>query len=262
VIAAPEFSLEPKNWCFLVSGCVPYRGYFKQAKAEIFAQKLDRKSYDVAVSPAVAYSTLGWFDDPLLDTMFQYNDTQMAAYIFHELAHQKLYVKGDASFNEAYASFVEDAGVKDWLLARHQEKLLREWQRKVSASVQFNQLLKDTREKLSTEYDSGHPIEEMRENKAKIFSQLENAYQGMVDKQWSGNNYYRHWISRDLNNAQMALMSTYQGGQCAFARLYDSAGREITVFHDLAAERARWPDNRRQAWLKEPCVSVAPDSDL
>ena len=90
VVAAPEFSLDARQWCFLVSGCVPYRGYFEQDKAARFANRMKDKSWDVTISPAIAYSTLGWFDDPLLDTMLLYSDEQLAAFIFHELAHQQL----------------------------------------------------------------------------------------------------------------------------------------------------------------------------
>jgi len=115
VVAAPEFSLEPRHWCFPLAGCVPYRGYFDPLDAERLAARLAGKGNDVAVSPALAYSTLGWFRDPLLDTMFRYSEEQLAGIVFHELAHQKLYVKGDAAFNESYATFIEEIGVMLWL---------------------------------------------------------------------------------------------------------------------------------------------------
>jgi predicted aminopeptidase len=110
VVAAPEFSLSPRKWCFIVAGCVPYRGYFDHDDAQRFGLRLERKGLDVSVSPAGAYSTLGWFSDPLLDTMLTRSDWQLAAYLFHELAHRKLYVRGDTDFNEAYARHVEQIG--------------------------------------------------------------------------------------------------------------------------------------------------------
>ncbi len=115
VVATGEFSLEPKKWCFPVAGCVPYRGFFKQQKARESAARLAGKGMDVIVSPATAYSSLGWFNDPLLSTMFSGSDTRLAAYLFHELAHQRLYIKHDGLFNEGYASFVEETGVRAWL---------------------------------------------------------------------------------------------------------------------------------------------------
>ena len=117
VIATEEFSLQAKQWCFAVAGCVPYRGFFKQEKASKSAERYRKKGMDVYVSPAAAYSSLGWFNDPILSTMLSGSDVQLAAYLFHELAHQRLYVKDDGLFNEGYASFVEEAGLKLWLEA-------------------------------------------------------------------------------------------------------------------------------------------------
>ena len=115
VVVAPEFSLQPRKWCFPVSGCVPYRGYFEKEAAEQFAQKMRSKEYDVSVSQAAAYSTLGWFDDPLLAGMLEQPAPYLAAVIFHELAHQRLYAADDSAFNEAFATAVERIGVERWL---------------------------------------------------------------------------------------------------------------------------------------------------
>lgn len=253
VVAAPEFSIQPKQWCFVVSGCVTYRGYFAQDKAEKFAMKLKNRSLDVTVSPAIAYSTLGWFDDPLLDTMLQYSDEQLAAFIFHELAHQQLYVKGDTSFNEAYAGFVEEAGVSRWLQASHRVDMLPRWKAMEQASMQFNSLLMNARNQLEEEYGSGHSEEVMRANKKSIFSDMEAEYRSMVDEQWGGRDFFKAWFTRELNNAQLALASSYQGGVCSFRKLYESADRDIVRFHQLAAEKASLDKHQRSAWLNQPC---------
>ena len=115
VVAAPEFSVEPKRWCYPVVGCVAYRGYFVEDRARRFAAGLPAKGFDVMVGGVAAYSTLGHFDDPILNTMMGWNDVELAAIIFHELTHQLLYVPNDASFNEALATTVEDEGVRRWL---------------------------------------------------------------------------------------------------------------------------------------------------
>ena len=139
--AAPEFSLAAKKWCFPVAGCVPYRGYFEREKALRSADKLRGKGLDVAVSPVTAYSTLGWFDDPLLDTMLQASDQQLAATIIHELSHQRLYVEDDTSFNEAYASFVAYAGVRAWLVENKLEDAEQSWVTRRAAIDDFHRLL-------------------------------------------------------------------------------------------------------------------------
>jgi predicted aminopeptidase len=253
VVAAPEFSIEPKRWCFIVSGCVSYRGYFEQHKAVRFSKKLEKKSLDVTVSPAIAYSTLGWFDDPLLDTMLQYQDDQLAAVIFHELAHQKLYVRGDTEFSESYASFVEETGVREWLKSRGSEKLLSRRQAMNAASAEFNQLIRITQERLNEVYTSGIGEEEMREQKVEVFANMKSEYLAMVDASWGGQNYYRSWFSKELNNAQLALINLYEGGACAFENLYASAGGDMRRFQQLAADRAALGKQERAAWLNQPC---------
>ena len=262
VLAAPEFSVQAREWCFLVSGCVPYRGYFQLEGARKFASKMEAGSYDVAVSPAIAYSTLGWFEDPLLDTMLNYSDEQLAALLFHELAHQQLYVKGDTSFNESYAEFVEEAGVRLWLHAQGQLDALERWQARENASVQFNALLIRTRDRLAQEYLSGHPEPRMRENKEIIFSDMRKEYSNMVQQDWNGKDYYKTWFSRTLNNAQLALTSSYQGGACAFRSLYQTADRDIIRFHQLAAEKAELDKAERHSWFNMSCTVIASDGNL
>lgn len=262
VVAAPEFSLEPKRWCFVVSGCVPYRGYFDHDKAVGFAQKMKSSGWDVSLSPAIAYSTLGWFDDPLLDTMLQYSDAQLAAFVFHELAHQQLYVKGDAAFNEAYAGFIEEAGVRKWLQATGRDELMPNWQSMESASERFNSLLLRTRERLAVEYASGHDEKMMRINKSVIFTEMQSEYRTLVNEEWGGQNYFEPWFSSELNNARLALINSYHGGACAFRNLYETAGRDILQFQRMAAEKAALGKDQRSAWLDQPCTAIASDRDL
>jgi predicted aminopeptidase len=262
VVAAPEFSLEPRTWCFMVSGCVPYRGYFKIEAAEKFAHKLAQDGFDTSVSPAIAYSTLGWFDDPLLDTMFQYSDEQLAAFIFHELGHQQLYVKGDTAFNEAYASFVEATGVRLWLESTGRQERLPDWLKLEQATLQFNALLQDSVTKLNTLYASGLAEDRMREGKSAAFESLRDAYRLLVDTQWAGHSYFQSLLSRELNNARLALINSYQGGACAFEKLFATAQEDPARFHQLAKEQAALESGQRTAWLNQPCEAIASNSDL
>ena len=262
VVAAPEFSLDPRQWCFMVSGCVPYRGYFKNESAEKFAKSLAEDGFDTAVSPAIAYSTLGWFDDPLVDTMFQYSDQALAGFIFHELAHQQLYIKGDTAFNEAYASFVEEAGVGMWLQSSGRAEQREHWKKMEKAALQFNALLQGARTELKTLYASGLPERQMREKKPGVFDDLRKAYRLLVETQWDGRSYYESLLSRELNNASLALINSYQGGACAFEKLNRSAGGDMGRFHQLAADKAALEKEQRTSWLNQPCDVIASNSDL
>jgi len=262
VVATPELSLEPRRWCFLVAGCVPYRGYFQHEAATHFADRLASDGLDVSVSPAVAYSTLGWFEDPLLDTMLRYSDEQLAAVIFHELAHQQLYLRGDTAFNESYASFVEEVGVTLWLQSANREARLAKWKNQRQAAAQFHSLLQQTRASLFALYSGDATDGEKRQSKAAIFDRLEADYRTLVDEQWLGRDYFAAWFSNGLNNARLALFSSYRGGVCAFAALYRESGRNMQRFHQRALEQSRLPDDARRTWLEQPCPAVASQVDL
>jgi len=262
VVATPELSLEPRRWCFLVAGCVPYRGYFEQGAATEFANELAGSGYDVDVSPALAYSTLGWFEDPLLDTMLRYSEADLAAVIFHELAHQKLYLGGDTLFSESYASFVEEVGVAQWLRAAGREDRLPAWLQRRQAAAEFDNLLLQTRADLAKIYDSAIPEKQKRRSKAAILGSLEADYRHLVDGRWHGRDYFADWFAKGVNNARLALRATYRGGHCAFSSLYEEVGEDIERFHALAAEAAKLSSAARQRWLAQPCPAVAPQDDL
>lgn len=262
VVAAPEFSLEAKRWCFLVSGCVPYRGYFEADGAEDFAARLEARGYDVTVSPAIAYSTLGWFHDPLLDTMFRYDDAQLAAFIFHELAHRKLYVRGDTAFSEAYASFVEEAGATAWLEGSGQTDLADGWRVREAASRDFNELLRQVRRDLDRIYASEAEDHHKRKLKAERFGTLKTEYRELVEQRWGGRDFYSGWFERGANNAQLALAESYQGGVCAFRKLFELAGGDWARFHELAENRAELGRDTRRDWLRQPCGDIASAGDL
>jgi predicted aminopeptidase len=262
VVATPELSLEPRRWCFLVAGCVPYRGYFEQEAATRFAGRLATDDLDVAVSPAVAYSTLGWFEDPLLDTMLRYRDERLAAVMFHELAHQQLYLRGDTVFNESYASFVEEIGVALWLRSAGREDRLTQWQDQQRASAQFDALLLRARTALAELYAGHAEDERKRQAKAEIFDQLQLDYRSMVRESWQGHDFFGGWFSSAPNNARLALLASYRGGVCAFSSLYRDAGRNLREFHARAAAQAALAADARRAWLEQPCPPVASQVDL
>jgi predicted aminopeptidase len=254
VIATREFSLEAKKWCFPVAGCVPYRGYFERQKAQEFAKRLSGKGMDVIVSPAAAYSSLGWFEDPLLSTMLSGTDTRLAAYLFHELAHQRLYVKHDGEFNEGYASFVEDTGVRSWLVSRRQPDELQNWLKLKQVSEDFSGLVKKTRRQLGDLYRSEQAEDIMRRKKSEILATFESDYRHLSDEKWEGRRYYANWFEEPLNNARLALYNTYEGSHCAFKRLWDRGGGDWQKFHQLAEQKSRLPKEKRTEWLRQPCT--------
>lgn len=231
VFAAPEFSVEPRQWCFPIAGCVAYRGYFNQRKAEKFALGLESKGYDVFVGGVAAYSTLGHFDDPVLSTMIGWSDVQLGAIIFHELSHQLIYVPGDSSFNEAFASVVEDEGVRRWLEkeGRAGEEKAFEAQRR--RYLEFAKLFVGARERLARIYASEAPPEKMRADKNAEFARLTAEYQ-KLRQQWGGRGAFDPWVDKGLNNAHLVSVATYQDCVPGLQRLLADANGNLANFYD------------------------------
>lgn len=247
VTATPEFSLTPKQWCFPVAGCVSYRGYFSKDKAEAFAARLARQGFDVAVRGAAAYSTLGYFDDPVLSSMMRWDDTQLVAIIFHELAHQLLYVKNDTPFNESFASVVEFEGMARWTKSHGElEEFDRYLQRRASAAV-FAQLVGDARDELQQLYLQALPDQERRSAKRAVLLALRQRYEALRD---SGevSAGYDNWFAQDLNNAHLAAVGVYQQWVPALSGLLEQKDRDLGRFYAAARSLAEQdPDARRAA---------------
>jgi len=255
VFAAPEFSVEPRHWCFPVAGCVVYRGYFHEEAARRYAAGLDRDGWDVFVGGATAYSTLGRFDDPVLSTMLRRDDTGLVAIIFHELAHQKLYVKDDSGFNEAFASAVEQIGVKRWLDARGTPAALAEYELGKQRQAAFDLLLNQTRQDLAEVYARGGSDEEMRAEKTGAFEALRHRY-AVLRESWHGYSGYDAWFDGDLNNARLVPVSTYSRLVPAFMELYRRAAQQMAGFYDLCERLARLPAGERAVQV-ETLLAVA-----
>lgn len=262
VVATEEFSLEPKQWCFVFIGCLPYRGFFKQQAAEKSLAKLHSKGMDVYLAAAPAYSTLGKFKDPLLSSMFTGSDIGIAAFLFHELAHQRLYIKGDGQFNESYASFIEAAGVQIWLQSSGRQTELNQWQKMRNAGADFNLLIADTRNELEEVYRSDISPVEKRAMKAATIERLVLSYDQLRVDQWEGENYYSGWFSEPINNAKLALYTTYEGSQCAFQKLFDDAAGNLLEFHRLAEQQSRIAKDQRDKWLMQSCAAIASTGKL
>ncbi len=244
VVAAPQFSVQPKRWCFPVAGCVAYRGYFRQRRAESFAAKLRARGFDVTVGGVAAYSTLGHFDDPILSTMLGWTDVQLASIVFHELTHQLLYVKGDSDFNEALASVVEEEGVMRWLNAAGRASDLAGLRRWRQRSAEVTRLLGQARGDLGRLYASRLSSQEMLRRKAARFEQLRHDYDGL-SVSWGSEAPLRGWFSASMGNAHLAAAATYSRCVPGLNRMLAEEGHDLPRFYARARELARLPAAER-----------------
>lgn len=231
VFAAPEFSLAPLSWCFPVFGCVPYRGYFSKKTAIETAVELQRQGHDVHVSGITAYSTLGWTSDPLLNTMLDQGETNLAALVFHELAHQRVYVNDDSPFNEAFAVAVETTGVKKWLRASGDTAGLRRYEASQKRSADFRTLVSQTRSELRQIYAGTGTSELKRTEKAAAINRLRLRYSQVRNKDWGGYNGYDGWFNAPINNAKLAATSVYNEKVPAFLRLFELCAGDYSRFY-------------------------------
>lgn len=208
VVAAPEFSVAPLQWCFPVVGCVAYRGYFKEAAARKFAARLKEQGNDVLVGGVPAYSTLGHIADPLLSTVTGYSELDLAALVFHELAHQVAYLSGDTAFNEAFATAVEEEGVARYAARFADAAVLAEWQRRRQFRQQIADLFVAARADLESLYRTRIAPEALRQRKAIRMAQLGDAVRA-VEQQAGLRSGYSAWVEDGLNNAHLASIATY-----------------------------------------------------
>lgn len=247
VFATGEFSLEPVTHCFPIAGCVAYRGYYSMGGARGAAAVQRQAGQDVFVSGVEAYSTLGWFDDPILSSMLGWGDERLATLIFHELAHQRFYVKDDSEFNESFASFVEQEGSRQWRTARGlpAESLSQSRQRD-----QFTQLVLDTRERLKRLYGQPLSIDQMRQRKAAEFEKLRNDYRVLRDTQWAGDKRYDGWINAPLNNAKLLPFGLYDQWVPAFEALFKQVGGDWPAFYAAVEQLGKLPMVKRRTVLK------------
>ena len=236
VFAAPEFSVVPRVWCFPVFGCVPYRGYFSRDVAIKTAVELQRQGLDLHVSGVTAYSTLGWSSDPLLSTMLRQDESSLAGLVFHELAHQRVYVDDDTAFNEAFAVAVETTGVKTWLRAGGDAAGLGRYQTGLARNAQFLALVAQTRDELHQVYQGAGTVAHKRAAKAAAIDRLRLRYRQMRDKRWGGFSGYDGWIEAPINNAKIAATSVYNDRVPAFLRLFELCVGNYPRFYN-AVER-------------------------
>ena len=266
VYAAPEFSLVPDTWCYPIVGCAVYRGYFSEKDAQQYSEKLSDQGRDVYVGGVTAYSTLGWFDDPVLSTFIQYSRASSAALIFHELAHQILYVKNDTAFNESFATTVEQEGLRRWQRVSETTHFYNDYITQYRRRQEFIQLIMKYRKMLELLYQTDASASDKREKKASIFSELQEEFNrrkaGGMD--WST---YDHWMYQPLNNAKISTVVAYHNFVPAFQKILAEKEGNLNQFYETCRKLAQSEKGERHRILNAHAVnpsgcSRCPDQDL
>ncbi|TXH05176.1 MAG: aminopeptidase [Nevskiaceae bacterium] len=248
VFAAPALSLKPVEHCFLMVGCLAYRGYFNPAEAQREAQRLRDAGDDVFVAGIPAYSTLGWFDDPVLNTMMHWSDEMLISTIFHELGHQQLYLKGDTVFNESFANFVGQEGLRQYLAARGGDDTADALRR--AREHRFIGLLLAARKRLQALYDSDAPDSAKQAGKDAEFTRLRAEYQALRDGEWRDFPGYDRFFAGELNNARLLPFGLYDEFVPAFAALFRQQHGDWPAFYAAAKALSEQPDEARQRQLE------------
>lgn len=252
VVAAPELSLKPVTWCFVVVGCVGYRGYYDEVAARQFADGLRARQLDVDVYGVPAYSTLGLlpgdtFADPLLNTFIDYPEGTLARLIFHELAHQIVFAKGDTVFNESFATAVERLGVERWLSEGASPGAREVYDRHESRQHDFRTLTMRYRDRFEALYASPIGDVDKRAGKQVLLDELHRDYATLKQDRWGGYAGYDDWFAK-ADNASFGVLAAYNQDVPRFERLFDREGRDFPRFYaEVKRLAALPPAERRQA---------------
>jgi predicted aminopeptidase len=260
VIAAPEFSIEPRTWCFPVAGCVSYRGYFDRARAESYAHRLAARGYDTFTAGSPAYSTLGHFADPVLNTMLDNSEANIAAMLFHELAHQRIYVKGDTELSESFATAVEHYAVELWLESRNEHEALAIYRASLERQRDFSDLVARQRERLAVLYASIADEPAKRRAKAESFDLMRSEYAALKSK-WGGRGDYDAWIDGELNNATLVALTSYERWVAALSLRLRTEG-PAEFYREMEALVELDSDDRNatlERWDRDSAVAALTD---
>ena len=265
VYAAPRFSLEPKTWWYPFVGSLDYQGYFSEGGASDCAARLRRRGYDAAVEGVEAYSTLGWFKDPLLNTWLHHEESAVAETLFHELAHQRVFAAGDTDFNEAFATTAGQEGARRWLRAGGDPNALQRYEAALARNAQFVALVQRTRSELENIYGDQRtadgelvavksppsPPDQLLAEKQLALDGLKRAYE-QLKASWGGHAGYDAWFATGPNNAQLNSVATYYDLVPAFERLLAVDGDDLEKFYATAGQLARLPKTERHRRLTMP----------
>jgi predicted aminopeptidase len=248
VFAAPRYSVDPVLHCFPIAGCVAYRGYFSEAAAKAEVERLQKKGDDVEMGGVSAYSTLGWFADPILSSMLHWDDDELDSTIFHELAHQLIYVKDDTAFNESFATFVQDQGLREW---RQSRGLPAQDDRVQAMDSSFTKLLLDLRDRLKNLYASGGNETAMEAGKQREIAAFRQRYVQWRDQSWPNEDGYDAWMAKPINNARLLPFGLYDQWTPAFAAIFQQSDNRWPDFYARVRALSRKPKAQRDATLAQ-----------
>ena len=268
VHAAPEFSLAPKKWFYPLVGSLKYRGYFAEADARDYARGLKREGWDVCVEGVEAYSTLGWFSDPLLNTFIHHSEAELAEILFHELAHQRLFLGGDTDFNEAFATVVGEEGTRRWFAAKGDAAGATAYRAGLERNRQFVALILQTRRRLESVYVDGKgacpgrggldvPATDWRRaDKAQAIAELREGY-ARLKSSWDGYSGYDGWFAGPLNNAQLNTVALYYDLVPGFEALLAAHGGDMEAFYQgVHAMRRLGRDERHRRLMAGASIAM------
>ncbi len=272
VEAAPEFSMQPETWWYPLVGSLEYRGYFSLRGATNYARYLRKKGYDVAVGGVEAYSTLGWFKDPVLNTFIFEPDAELAEIIFHELGHQRVFARGDTDFNEAFATTVGQEGGRRWLKSKSDSAALEKYLAHLRHTREFSQLVMKSRSRLEALYgdertEEGQikasrkprvmPAKALREQKETILKELKQEY-ARLKNGWGKDAEYDWWFTHQLNNAHLNSVAAYYDLVPGFERLLADNGGDLESFYTAAKRLAKEPKKKRHELLRQLAAKTMP----
>jgi predicted aminopeptidase len=264
VQAAPQFSLQPKTWWYPFVGSLEYHGYFSECGARERGRRLQAKGWDVCVDGVEAYSTLGWFKDPVLNTFVDRPEPELAEVIFHELGHQRVFASGDTDFNEAFATTVGQAGARRWLRATGNTNLLDRYDASLRRNDQFVRLMMNARGRLEAIY--GDTLDEqgkvkaakkppaaperLRTEKERVFGDLRRDY-AELKSQWGGGSAYDDWFTHELNNARLNTIANYYDEMPGFEQLLRLNGGDLEKFYQTVERLSKMKQAKRHQWLRD-----------
>ena len=235
VFAADELSLEARTWCYPIAGCAAYRGYFSEDRAREYAGELASQGYDSYVGGVAAYSTLGWLNDPVLNTFVYRDEAQLADLLFHELAHQVLYVPGDTQFNESFATAVAREGVRRWMEQKHASEAYQLYLKGRAQQEEFVDLLTRYRQQLAALYNVDSSEREKRDGKQHLIEQLRGEFSDLQIV-WDDTRAYSAWMAAPINNAKLNSVSLYYDLVPDFQKMLAEENFVLTQFYDRSRQ--------------------------
>lgn len=248
IFAAPEFSIRLHQWCYPIVGCASYRGYYDEDRLQAYANKMRDQGFEVHVGRVSAYSTLGWFDDPVLSSFINWSDHRLAGLLFHELTHQQIFIDGDTRFNESLASAVQQAGTELWLKQENQLDRLQNYHRWLRYRREVIDLIQQLQQQLSQMYSEPIDDREKREHKQAFFEAAKRRH-GEIAARYGIKGGFTRWFNEELNNAKIGSVAAYNAEVPAFLAMLQARDYDFEAFYQYVEALGELDKPRRDECL-------------